>query len=354
MIVPVLFAPQWKIPTIGIVRPCFDQITIVSPYSPGRLNFKLPVFALKSAAHSFDINTYQGESPHLWGSTMLLTCAGNVTPLQILKQYEYELGGYGIVIAELAFDVIAPVQQAAIKLLMELVRILGKWRHRRGYLRSEQEPDKDPPQGCTSGPTFYFEDRKSGVRLKCYARYEKLYARAFGKPIVRLEWTLSRKSTLDRYLGGNQIDNLLNADLNKFLADNLRLERVDHVAVGNLVRGLRSASDRDRRIHRPHTGRYPWGDPDYKAWRAAYLVLRQFACREYDRGMFASWDHAEYVCQECPAQIHGYLRGRRDGMPRSKRGRPKTKPRLSRRAITDHLIDRCFEADRAAAHQTPV
>jgi len=57
----------------------------------------------------------------------------------------------------------------------------------------------------------------------------------FGRPCVRLEWTLTGKRAVNRHLGRNQIYHLATADLNAFLRRNIRLERVDHVALGNLL-----------------------------------------------------------------------------------------------------------------------
>jgi hypothetical protein len=102
---------------------------------------------------------------------------------------------------------------------------------------------------------------------------------------------------LTRHLGGNQIHHLATADLNAFLSRNLRLERVDHVALGNLL-------------------------------------------REVDK--FGDLDAACITSRDSPAQIRGYLRGLRDGKRPRKRGRPKHKPHY-RRPITDYRIDACFQ-----------
>jgi hypothetical protein len=172
-----------------------------------------------------------------------------------------------------------------------LVSHLGKCRHQRGFLREVHKSDESPPAGCVQAPTYYLEDRKSGVNLKCYARQEKLAGGGFGKPVVRIEWTLRGKVALERHLGGNQISDLLTANLNSFVRKNLRLERVDHVAIGKLFHG--KAHRCSTRLGQPLMRQY--NDPNYRARRAAFLVLRGLAYRELSK--FSDWDQALFVCQ---------------------------------------------------------
>ena len=147
---------------------------------------------------------------------------------------------------------------------------------------------------------------------------------------MRLEWTFTGQRALTRHLGGNQIHHLTSADLNAFLKRSLRLERVDHVALGNLLFPPRAI---------PHpNAQAPWNDPDYRAKRAALLALRILADRERDK--FGDWEAAWRTCRDSPAQIRGYLRGLRDGQSPPKRGRPKDKS--SYRPITDYRINACF------------
>src|SRR5262249_4170789 len=110
-----------------------------------------------------------------------------------------------------------------------------------------------------------------------------------------------------------------------------RLERVDHVALGNLL-------FLPRRI--PPNSSAPWNDPAYRAKRAAFLVLRILADREEDK--FGDRQAAWRTCRDSPAQIRGYLRGLRERKRPRKRGRPKHKP-INRRPITDYRIDACFQ-----------
>jgi hypothetical protein len=337
-------APQWSIPGVGVLHPSYDRVVIVSSRSVGELYVHLPIATLRRASHSFDVLTYNGPDPRL-RSRIVLVGSQILNPLQILAAHEAALGSYRITQAEIAFDAPTASIDEARKRLVALVAQLNKRRHQRGFLRSVHKPDKTPPAGKVSEPTIYLEDRKSGVNLKCYLRLRKLASGGFGKLCLRLEWTLTGKPTLTRHLGGNQLKHLLGADLNAFLKRNLRLERVDHVALGYLFCRTKIPSSRGRNtpvaVGKAVTLKQQWNDPDYRAERAAFLVLRWLAYREDERGRFADWEQALWICRESPIQIRGYLRELRDGK-RSRRGRPKNKSRIPRRAITDYKINACF------------
>jgi hypothetical protein len=220
----------------------------------------------------------------------------------------------------------------------------------------EHQPDQIPPAGHVPLPTYYFEDRKSSVQLKFYARHEKLPGWQFGELIVRLEWTLKGKAALTRHLGGNQIEHLLGADLDKFLQRNLYLEEVDHVALGNLFRWIRRTKQRGATPGPAGAARIQkqWQEQNYRAERAAFLVLRKLAYREHELAKFASWEQTLWACQNSPAQIRGYLRELRDGMRLGRRGRPKIMPRADRTAITDYKINGCFRTIQLRAARSPV
>jgi len=279
------------------------------------LKARLPVAQLERACHSFDVLTYQGPDPRL-RSRIVVVGTRNAKPWLILAHHEAVLGRYSITRAEIAFDVEAASIDAARDGLFTLVGQLGKRRHQRSYIFSVHKPDDTPPAGCVAEPTYYLEDRKGSVGLKSYMRYQKQPGGGFGGLCVRLEWTLTGKRALTRHVGGNQIHYLATADLNAFLKRNLRLERVDHVALGNLLFP-------PRRI--PPNAQAPWNDPDYRAKRAAFLVLRNLAYRERDK--FGDWNTAWRTCRDSPAQIRGYLKELRDGKRPRKRGRPKDKSR---------------------------
>lgn len=88
--------------------------------------------------------------------------------------------------------------------------------------------------------------------------------------------------------------------------------------------------------------------------RSAHLVLRALTYREQQRGNLTDdWELSLDICQNSPAAIRGYLRELRDGGHR-KRGRPKIKPRLNRRPISDYLIGKCFTPIQLRRARTPV
>src|SRR5262249_23313284 len=130
----------------------------------------------------------------------------------------------------------------ASKKLFALIGMLSKPRHFRKCLVSVDRPKWPLKSGLMAEPTFYFERRKSSVALKAYCRKAKLKDGGLGQPCVRLEWSLKYKTAINRYLGGKQskdfkLDDLLNADLNRFAKSNLRLEKADHGALGKLIFG---------------------------------------------------------------------------------------------------------------------
>jgi hypothetical protein len=230
--------PQWSIPGIGALQPCFDRVTIVSSATVGALKHFLPVEALKKVSHSFTIKTYTGPDP--WLQSRIVAVGAHASDLwSLLAQHEPVLAQNGVTVAEIAFDISAQSVDDARETMLKLVGLLAKPRHQRRFVLLVHNPCGSPPPGCVAEPTFYFEDPKSSVKLKCYIRYEKLPGGGFGGPCVRLEWTLTGKRALTRHLGGNQIKHLLTADLNAFLRRNIRLERANHVALGNLFRGIK-------------------------------------------------------------------------------------------------------------------
>jgi hypothetical protein len=238
-------AARWSIPGVGAVHPCIDRVVIDSPFTVGRLMNRLPKLDLERASHKFRIVTPSKNASLKTGSVVLMSGVRTLDPWSLLKDHEHELGSYSVVSVEIAFDVFAASEHAAQKALISLIGMLSKRNHRRGFLRCEHKPDHIPPNGLVSGPTYYLENRTSGVNLKCYVRHEKLAGRRFGQPIMRLEWTLKRKPALVRHLGGNQIGDLLQADLNGFLERNLRLERVDHLTLGKVFRGYPLTASRN-------------------------------------------------------------------------------------------------------------
>jgi len=328
---------QWSIPGVGPLQPCLDRVEIVSSASVGKLKNLLPIAALELACHRLELRTYRGPDPRL-RSRVIIVGLHSANPWPILARHEADLGRYSVTRAEIALDVEAASIEAARDGLVTLIGQLGKRRHQRGHIFSVHKPADTPPAGCVAEPTFYLEGRKGSVGLKCYVRHQKQPRGGFGGLCVRLEWTLTGKPALTRHLGGNRINHLATADLSAFLKRNLRLERVDHVALGNLLFP-------PRRI--PPNAPAPWNDPAYRARRAAFLALRLLADREADK--FGHPTTAWRTCRDSPAQIRDYLRELRDRQRRGKRGRrgrPKGKSRYRPitdfRPITDYRIDACF------------
>ena len=217
---------------VGVLQLSFDRVVIVSSAPVGVLKRKLPLQMLEAASHSFDVITYRGEHPRM-RSMLVVVCARDSVPLQILAQHEDALQHYSITTVEVAFDVVNPAadpRQAFHKLTGQIT----KRRQRRRHLRSIHDPAAVPPAGCVPEPTIYFEGRKSSVGLKAYTRERKLPSGGFGEKHVRLEWTLRRKRAITRHLGGNKIKDLLTADLGAFIDRNLRCEEIDVVVLGKL------------------------------------------------------------------------------------------------------------------------
>jgi hypothetical protein len=352
---PARQAPRWSIPGVGELRPGFDKVRIVSSAKVSALKALLPIDDLKRASHEADVVTHPGKDPRL-RSTVWFVGADSSSPCQFLAAREAVLASYRVVEAEIAFDAAAKSDDDARKKLFVLVGLLAKPRHFRKYLLMVHKPEQKPKPGYMAEPTFYFEDRRSRVALKCYCRYVKLQGGGFGAPCVRIEWTLKGKAAIDRHLGGNKIKDLLKADLNKFLKDNLRLEKVDHVALGKLLQGakLGGKSPPDLPSFTSKNVTEQFEDPDFRSWRVAHIALRGLAARE--EAKFGDWEQAVRTCQNSPAQIRGFLRrsqrierlrsGRslltakqRKGLRR--RGRPK-QGRRHRRAISDYRINACF------------
>ena len=163
--------------------------------------------------------------------------AGNEQVWRLLKRHEHRLKRYWITLVELAFDVRnCFVEDVQPRLLALTARLDKRWQQR-GHLHLMSKPGAKVSSGYLPGmPTIYYEERRSSVSMKCYGRRAKLPGGRFGACMIRLEWTLKGKPALVRHLGGNQITDLLAADLNAFLKRNLRLARVDHVAVGKLFK----------------------------------------------------------------------------------------------------------------------
>jgi len=248
------------IPGVGEFQPCFDHVKIVSSRPVPCLRYSLPIKELATVSHSFHVFRHTGPNPR-FRSDMILVCAQDLAPVNLLLAHESVLATYSITAAELAFDSVGGDPHEALR---ALVRTLGKFRHQRGYLIRE-------------GGTYYFVDRKAGVALKAYVRRRKLPSGALGEEHLRIEFTLNKKGAITRHLDGNQLINLWTADPCDFLERNLRLEEVNYAALARLF-GIK------------------WPN-----WRKVMLMLRHLA---YSNEM-----PVDGLCLQSPAMIRGYLKG---------------------------------------------
>ena len=352
---------QWSIPGLGTLRPSLDAVRIVSSATVATLKNQLPIAALEKASHKFAVVTPPGPDPTL-RSVITVTGANDLSPFQILANHSLVLGNHRIVGVEIAFDIRVSrrsagktVEANARKKLFALIGLISKPRHFRKFLVSVHKPESIPKPGLMAEPTFYFEERKSSVALKCYCRRAKLRGGRFGRAVVRLEWTLKGKAAINRHLGGNQskpfqLGDLMKVDVNKFAEANLRLGKLDRRALGQLVRGFRLGNRYKPSSHKPNNDsrnntiskgekiKQRSKNPYYLSIRAANAVLRNLAHRE--AGKFGEWEQALLVCRTSPAQIRGYL----DPPQSRSRKRGRTKKRIRQRAISRYRIGRCFRS----------
>ena len=327
----------WRVAGVGVLRPTFDCIVIISSAPVGVLKSKLPLQMLETASHSYDVITYRRKES-MMRSKLVVVCARDSVPLQILAQHEEALQHYIVTIVEVAFDLMTPAADPC-QVFNKLMGQITKRRQRRRHIRSIHDPAAVPPPGCVPEPTIYFEERKSSVGLKAYIRQRKLPSGGFGEKHVHLEWPLRHKRAITRHLGGNKIKDLLTADFGAFLDRNLRCEQVDVVALGKLFSlpptGKRLYNKSLSSAVKSFYDRYY--DLDSGAERAGHIILR----------IIARWHEQEFPNDSStgavsPAQVRGFLKGLRDQNQRRRRGRPRNIPQRRVR-ITDYKINRCFQ-----------
>jgi hypothetical protein len=325
---------MWR-PKVTALRRSYDKIEIVSTAFPGFLWKKLPIKQLRRKCHSCDIQEIDNPYYH---SRIILVCTAKGRALKLLKQAERCLLGYAVTVAEVAADAHASSEDRARANHLASIETVSKRRAVRGYVDIQFDESKDPPPGIISGPTIYYEHASSTVAFKSYCRREKAaYGQFKTQAVTRFEWTL-KSSAIKTHLGGNQIDDLLNANLRTFVHKHMKLERVDYAAVGKLLAP---------KVARPH--KWPANDPDYWARLAAYRLLRFYWYKEIDKCPKCSADAtcgrhqlALRVWQQSPAHIRGFLHRQRTGVRVRKLGRPRKRRRQARPDITLYQISRCF------------
>lgn len=330
---------RWRIPGIGRLWPSFDRVVIISEAPTGLLCDLLRP-AIAHACHSINIIDYNGDNP-LALSEITIVGTRFTDPWSILAHYEPLLRRYWITTVEVAADIDVGTVRNAKRILRKLLSMISKCRHKRGCVWIEYNPDKEPPEGCAPTPTYYFEHGWSTFGLKLYIRRQKLPGGAFGRCnqySVRIEWTIKRSRALKRHLGGNRAHDLLIFDLNSFIEGNLRLERVNYIALGNL---LRRQPVKPRRSVVDPTLRRPY-NTHYLAVHAAYRFLRLRALRRLEEAnrhlrdqRFIYSEQQRLICLRSPADIRAYLR--------ELRGRPRNQVLARKKTITNYGINACFK-----------
>jgi len=128
------------------------------------------------------------------------------------------LGDYDITRIELAFDFPASTPAEAKHISNYITPNLDKkYPIRRKVYKIDDK--KKPPTDIIPGPTTYWEDRSARTRIKGYCRHSK----ATGKPVFRLEWTLSQAGSINDKTGISRISDLLNYNSEHFFARNFRI-----------------------------------------------------------------------------------------------------------------------------------
>ena len=338
-------SPPWRIRVSGLGAAVvhYDRVRLASTVPAGGLLSDFPVRELRQASHDFGV-----EERRYWRlpykSNISVVCPEDMAALALLSAQEGALGAYACVAVEIAADIhfatIADVERS----LHGLAASLSKPRHMRGRLewvwrrcQTEEERKWLAERGLLDLPTFYFEDRKAGVGLKLYGRREKLPAGRFGGYVLRIEWTLNKRRTIERHLGGSTISDLLRADLPLFVRKHLVLERVDWPALGLLIKPF--CPDGRRQLLGNMFAR---GNAAHdSAKKIAAARVRNKAKRYV--AFLESADAWELTLEtgRSPAQLRGILRalGKREASRTSRgNGKRRVRPRYSR-----HRINGCFE-----------
>jgi len=322
--------PRLYVPELGTLQPTFDRVIIASTVKEKDLWQALPIKDLKGAAHYFHIKSIADRSPW-YASQIILTCTPFADPLWLLSLCDYALGFHVVSHVELAFDLpAASVEDARDKLEWLASRIRKRHQTRPG-ISIVSDDMNDPPEGCLNLPTLYYEDRSSTVNLKLYARQEKLLRGKFGNLCVRLEWSLSG-AAIQRHLGGNQLDNLVDADLNGFLERQLCLEEVDLDRLDILLCGGRTKRRRTKKGKTRKPSRFP-RTPTSAIFRHIGDISDTWSPDDHEL--------VRRIRQTSPAHIRGVLRkivkrvGRKCRVDQDRARR--------RNQLTPYRIDQCFK-----------
>jgi hypothetical protein len=333
----VCYPSKWAIPGLGPLHPSIDSVHFYSSATVGTLNYAYRPL-LKRLSHTFAVTA--NNQP---GNRSQLNVVGTNDPAlwRELRAKDAHLGRYTVGSVELAYDIEASSEDDARSKVLEIVSLV----HKRWHVRRQVIPvqaNQIPFPGHINGPTFYYEDRRSGVRLKCYARYRKLPVDSFGEACARIEWTLQRKEAVERYLGSNKLKGLVQADLNSFIQRHLVLRMVDYGKLFAVWSGSRLTSNQQqpKSLHQlTGTLKQRLTNPDFRLKRKLDQLFRKLA---YDHSSGpGDFTNAWHLWRSSPAQLRGWLMNMGTKPKRLKTGRPK-KTKTHRRTISRHRVNQCF------------
>jgi hypothetical protein len=267
---------------------------------------------LRAIGHAFDLERVRGT-----GSTRIkLVSLPDRRALKLLKQYERHLGTYRVTSAEIAadnFDCGNDVAHARSK-RDGLFKVMGKRNHQRGYLIATDSdkygnrltPEQLERRGLVDGDfTIYFEEEDADLGLKVCLRREKLASHQHGDVGCRIEFTLARNRAVMLHLGGDQLDDLINADLHGLFKRHLHFEEVDFERLGHLFspRTVDKPRPADQREAASRLTRQ-MDDPGYRARRAAHHVIKVLEEADWVKPP----QRGEDILLTSPAHIKGLLR----------------------------------------------
>lgn len=335
------------IPGIGMVRPTFDKFSLLTDVPSDELKRHLSRLGLGAFCHALKVEKVSNRR----GSRLVAVCLPDRRTLALLYKHEADLQPYRITTVEVSYDIPAPSLTEAKRIQRWIAKLLKKSRHQRGYLTFQQENaegqrlslEQLKKRGLVDEPTVYFEKKGAAHGLKIYIRREKRAQGRFGQFVVRIEWTSTKSRAVMTRFGGNQIGDLLAADLTAYLHENLILERIDYTRLGKLIRGQHARRGShlrpDRTNQRGTAGRLrqQFDSEEYWVQRRAHLLIKVIEER--------SWPHdtsgepiPEDVWRTSPAQIRGRFR-RHLAEVAKKSPKPGTR---RRRMLTMRKLERCF------------
>lgn len=337
------------IPGIGTFQPTFDAIHICTDVPKTQLEQLLPNKQLAQRSHTFKIEKRHGKQ----GSRIKIVCLPGKAALKLLKKHEAALGSYWVNKVEAAFDISARSEKDALFVRHRQLQHLGKVNHKRGYIgfvsRTKQGRRLTGEQlnrrGLFDYPTVYFENDKSAHNLKSYIRRRKLAGRRFGSIIARLEWTSKGRRAVRAHFGGDQLSDLINANLESYLHRFLVLEQIDYVKLGMLL----APTTVIRRAKRTPTNASAnasavaalFRNVDYRARRVAHLAIKVLEQREWPQSEECS-NVPEEIWRSSPAQIKRRFRDAIRKMQTKRRAKKPTMRRRQRHPLTIKKLQACF------------